>query len=243
MWVCSCSDFLSAQFLIKDFQFSPTLLQALSLDVLKNEPVARQVAPSGKQVHFMIAVLINFGLLLAIAAVAVSDCRCRRIPNSATYPLMLTGLSLSLATSGFGFFSMGITEKLSFPGFSDSIKGAFCCFAVMFVIYSYTNSGAGDVKLAAGIGSFLGVQGGILTICYAYIAAACFAGCLIVWMFGFGFAVRSLLRSLRLWPYPEEPAVEDRAKALMSRGLPLAPFFLIGTILALFDLPSFSFSK
>jgi prepilin signal peptidase PulO-like enzyme (type II secretory pathway) len=109
----------------------------------------------------------------------------------------------------------------------------------MFVIYSYTNSGAGDVKLAAGIGAFLGVKGGLLTICYAYIAAACFAGCLMIWLFGFGFAARGVMRFSQIWHAPENPEIEARAKTIMSKGLPLAPFFLIGTLLTLFDLLRF----
>lgn len=109
----------------------------------------------------------------------------------------------------------------------------------MFAIYSYTNSGAGDVKLAAGLGAFLGVKGGLLTICYAYISAACFAGCLVIWVFGFGFAIRGLMRFLQVWKSPENPEIEARATALMSLGLPLAPFFLIGTVFSLFDLLRF----
>jgi len=122
---------------------------------------------------------------------------------------------------------------------AEASFGCLTCFAIMFVIYSYTNSGAGDVKLAAGIGAFLGVKGGLLTICYTYIAAACFAGCLMIWLFGFGFAARSVMRFSQIWTAPENPKIEARAKKIMSQGLPLAPFFLIGTLLTLFDLLRF----
>ncbi len=122
----------------------------------------------------------------------------------------------------------------------QSALGCFSSFAVMFAIYSYTNSGAGDVKLAAGIGAFLGVKGGLLTICYAYICAACFAVCLIIWLFGYGFALRRLMRFMQVWVAPESPEIEEKAQAIVSQGLPLAPFFLIGAILALFDLLRFS---
>jgi prepilin signal peptidase PulO-like enzyme (type II secretory pathway) len=123
--------------------------------------------------------------------------------------------------------------------FSEAFAGCLSCFAVMFAIYSYTNSGAGDVKLAAGIGAFLGVKGGLLAICYAYISAACFAGCLLIWLFGFGFALRGLLRFMNVWVTPESPEISAKAQAIMSRGLPLAPFFLVGTVLTLFDLLRF----
>jgi len=159
----------------------------------------------------------------------------RRIPNFVSYPCICFGLALAGICSIAGS-AQTQGDCISFP---HSMLGTLVCFILMFVIYSYTNSGAGDVKLAAGIGAFLGVKGGLLAICYAYISAACFAGCLLIWLFGFGFALRGLLRFINVWVTPESPEIDAKAKAIMSRGLPLAPFFLIGTILTLFDLLRF----
>ncbi len=173
------------------------------------------------------------GLLVGLVWVTWHDLKSRRIPNVATYTMVLAGLIWGGICN---FFPHPIVASHSFP---EALAGCSSCFAVMFAIYSFTNSGAGDVKLAAGVGSFLGVKGGLLTICYAYISAACFAGCLLIWLFGFGYAIRGLLRFMRIWATPEEPEIEVKAKAIMSRGLPLAPFFLIGTVLTLVDLLRF----
>lgn len=173
------------------------------------------------------------GVMGCLGFVSWTDVWSRKIPNLATYSLGLTGLIWGAA------ISFHPSPQLLVDSFLGSLAGLIVSFSIMFVIYAYTNSGAGDVKLAAGIGAFLGIQGGLLTICYAYITAACFASCLLIWMFGFGYVARSSLRVLKLWPYPEDPAIEERANSIMSQGLPLAPFFLIGTILTIFDLPSF----
>jgi len=183
--------------------------------------------------------IVSVGIAILIGMTsycAVIDVVSRRIPNAATYSLAIGGLAFSSIMS---LAVNGLTEAPLSSSLLGSIQGLLTSFAIMFVIYAYTNSGAGDVKLAAGIGSFLGMKGGLLTICYAYITAACFAGCLVIWMFGFGFAVRAVLRLPRLWVTPECPEIEARAKTIMSKGLPLAPFFLIGTLLTLFDLLRF----
>jgi len=172
-------------------------------------------------------------LLTFLCAAAKFDIALRRIPNAVSYTLVLFGLVFALARDYGVDFGPISSSSL------DAILGAFICFAGMFIIYAYTNSGAGDVKLAAGIGAFLGVKGGLLTICYAYITAACFVGCLMIWLFGFGFAARSVMRFSQIWPATERPEIEAKAKRIMSKGLPLAPFFLIGTILTLFDLLRF----
>ncbi len=176
---------------------------------------------------------MNYICLLPMLMIAsVFDIRTRRIPNRLTYSMVLIGLLLA----AIGTFARSIfgDSWLQWPTSStEAWGGAFASFSILFLIYSYTNSGAGDVKLAAGIGSLLGMQGGVLTICYAYIAAATFAVCLLLWKFGFGFVLRGLLRHLRWWPWPEDSIVEQKAKELMSRGLPLAPFFLIGTCIHL----------
>ena len=191
-------------------------------------------------IPWVLATIVRFvelavlgGLLVALGWIAREDIRSRRIPNRATYPMILLGLLWGLGSSF-------VTHRL-FPVQSllDALLGCLICFAIMFVIYVYTNSGAGDVKLAAGIGSFLGVKGGFLAICYTYITAACFAGCLILWMFGFGFAARGLLRTLGIWTAPEPEAVQLKVAELLSRGLPLAPFFLIGTTLVLLEFMGF----
>ena len=89
---------------------------------------------------------INLLALLAILAVAVfCDLRVRKIPNS----LILLGLAL-----GFGL-SMLPTG----PGVLAAAGGFGLGFAAFLPLYALRVLGAGDVKLMAVAGSFLGVAG------------------------------------------------------------------------------------
>lgn len=85
-------------------------------------------------------------LLAAIALVAILaawfDLRERRIPNLLVFPAAIFGLSLH-ATRGW--------NELWFSG-----KGLLVGLALLFIPYLLRVMGAGDVKLLAAIGSFVG---------------------------------------------------------------------------------------
>ncbi len=71
------------------------------------------------------------------------DIACRRIPNLLTGVGLLVGLALSiLVTNGIGL--------------GNSLLGALAGFAVMLPLYTLRAMGAGDVKLMAAVGAFLG---------------------------------------------------------------------------------------
>lgn len=84
------------------------------------------------------------GVLICILVLALAhDIACRRIPN------WLTGAGL-LAGLGFGFLAPnGIG-----PG--SSLLGVLAGFAVLLPLHLLRAMGAGDVKLMAAVGAFLG---------------------------------------------------------------------------------------
>src|SRR5262245_7935200 len=82
-------------------------------------------------------------LLVLVATEAVTDIRGRRIPNWLTLTVVLTGLAQS-------FTPWRVTEPLW------SLCGLLAGFAVTFLLYSIGARGAGDVKLTAGIGAWVG---------------------------------------------------------------------------------------
>lgn len=87
-------------------------------------------------------------LLLApflVAAVA-TDIRRRRIPNVVTIPMMVTGLALA-------FFQHGL------PGCGWAAAGLVVGGALLLPAFALGGMGAGDVKLLAGVGAFLGPWG------------------------------------------------------------------------------------
>lgn len=74
---------------------------------------------------------------------AATDLRRFRVPNAATLPLFASGLAFHGATAGWSGLQFGLT-------------GAAFGFAVLFAPYAFGVMGAGDLKLLAGVGAWLG---------------------------------------------------------------------------------------
>jgi prepilin peptidase CpaA len=82
---------------------------------------------------------------LAVAGLAcVSDLRTRRVPNVLTFPAVLAALVFHLFVHGL-------------PGLGWSAAGAFLGLLVFLPIFALGGLGAGDVKLAAALGAWVGV--------------------------------------------------------------------------------------
>lgn len=83
-------------------------------------------------------------VLVAVFIAAVNDIRFFTVQNAVTLPLLLSGLI-------YNWFANGGA------GFSGSIYGALFGFGALMVFYLFGGIGAGDVKLMAGIGAWLGM--------------------------------------------------------------------------------------
>lgn len=79
----------------------------------------------------------------ACVVCATTDVRRFRVPNAVTLPLLASGLAYHAATAGW-------------PGLRLSLGGAGFGFVVLFVPFALGVMGAGDVKLLAGVGAWLG---------------------------------------------------------------------------------------
>jgi prepilin peptidase CpaA len=82
-------------------------------------------------------------MLALVGYAAITDLRVRRIPNWLTLTVVLSGLAQSLTSWAL------ISPK-------QSLLGLVVGFAVTFLLYIVGGRGAGDVKLTAGIGAWLG---------------------------------------------------------------------------------------
>ena len=91
----------------------------------------------------MIALLL---LIVLLTISIVTDLHSRRIPNT----LICTGLLIGFSLSVFNF-NGNITP-------TDSLLGALVGLALFLPIYLIGKMGAGDVKLLAMCGSFLGIE-------------------------------------------------------------------------------------
>jgi prepilin peptidase CpaA len=103
------------------------------------------------QVHLIPASIV----LAAAMTAAVMDVWKFKVYNALTVPLLLTGLVYHAIAGGT-------------QGFLGSLLGVLCGFAILFVVYSMGGVGAGDVKLMAAVGAWLGMP---LTL-YVFVASA-----------------------------------------------------------------------
>jgi prepilin signal peptidase PulO-like enzyme (type II secretory pathway) len=192
--------------------------------------------------------LSGFVLLAVLAVSAVTDAREHRIYNCATYSAVLWALLINVTASilsGGEGSSLFVFVPASFVGpqwlggvgIGQSLVGLALCFGITLIGYHLSGSGAGDVKLAAAIGSVLGLQLGVYAVVYSYIIAAV---AIVVWsIYNNGplalvkagsRAVGSLLGPL--WPFPPSP----KDNALLLKPIPLGPYFAIGTLLVVLEL-------
>jgi prepilin peptidase CpaA len=90
---------------------------------------------------------INFGVVLfvcvAMTVAAVIDGWKLKVPNWITFPFALSGLAYHLFTSGLG-------------GLTTSLVGLAVGLGLLLVPYIIGGMGAGDVKLFAGVGAWMG---------------------------------------------------------------------------------------
>ncbi len=86
-------------------------------------------------------------LAAAICAIigAVSDVRSNRIPNWLTYGGLALGLVVRTATGGWHSLGQGLT-------------GALICGGVLLLFFLVRGMGAGDVKLMAAVGAWVGLH-------------------------------------------------------------------------------------
>lgn len=147
-------------------------------------------------------------LLLAVAMLvcSITDIMDRRIPNVVTFPLAGAALAFNLAGWMAGHTA---SVALGAIGPSASVTGLAACFGVMLANHLFAGHGAGDVKLAAGMGACLGLESGLLALAYAYVVA--------------GVVATGMLIAGR-WRRA------DPVQA--SRGVPLAPCLAAGAGLA-----------
>jgi prepilin peptidase CpaA len=90
--------------------------------------------------------------VLAVSlAAAVFDLRSRRIPNWLTLPAFLAGMAHAAWVAGWA-------------GLADGLAAAILVALPFFLLFALAGGGAGDVKLMAAIGAWVGLVNGIVVL-------------------------------------------------------------------------------
>lgn len=90
-------------------------------------------------------------VIVACAVAAITDIQSRRIPNALTIPLFFTGIIAAFAFRG----SWGALE---------SFIAAMLLMTPYLLLFLFAGGGAGDAKLMAGIGAWLGLISGMAAL-------------------------------------------------------------------------------
>ncbi|WMW65074.1 A24 family peptidase [Nitratidesulfovibrio liaohensis] len=129
--------------------------------------------------------------LAAVLLVAVTtDLRAMRIPNWLTFPAMLAGV---VANAALGAWTGGLSG--AWDGLLFSLSGFGLGLGLMLIPFLLRVMGAGDVKLLAAAGAFLGAE----TVFRAFIWTSLAGGVYALGVLAFHLPqLRAVLRSLRV---------------------------------------------
>jgi prepilin peptidase CpaA len=160
--------------------------------------------------------------LVVLGVATFTDLRSRRIPNWLVLPFLLTGIVVSVWMHGW-------------QGLGQSLSGALLGLVIYGVLFWMGGMGAGDVKLCAAIGAWVGPQqlilalvitgmvGGVMVFCWAVFGGflkELFTG---AGNLAFGWTGRGGLRD------PEMVIANP-----LKRKMPYAPAIAIGTLISFF---------
>jgi len=101
-------------------------------------------------------------VLIATCIGAATDVWRFRVYNALTIPLFLSGFAYHCSVDGFA-------------GFQTALAGSAFGFAVLVAPYALGLMGAGDVKLLAGIGAWLGFPATAIVFVVSSLATGCYA--------------------------------------------------------------------
>jgi prepilin peptidase CpaA len=163
-------------------------------------------------------------VLVATLIAAIFDVWKYKVYNALTLPLLLSGLLYHGAFGGWA-------------GLADSGLGMLFGFAVLLLFYSMGGMGAGDVKLMAAIGAWLGMPLTFYVFIASALAGGVYAVSLLVLAGGIQEAVINMhILWLRMRAFSRHLGSDDRVEFEVKRDdrrkrlIPFAAMVAIGVV-------------
>lgn len=160
--------------------------------------------------------LVSAVLILA----AWIDGRELRVPNWITFPMVLSGLIYSTAVGGAA-------------GLGAGILGMCVGLLTLLPLYAVGGMGAGDVKLMAGIGAWVGWKITFAAFCVSVVVGAAMAIVMVLWSRQLKHHYENFLLILSEWLIIRHPGELSRIAAERKPRMMLLPYGIpicIGTI-------------
>ncbi len=171
--------------------------------------------------------VLYLSVLLVFAS--ITDFRYQKIPNYLTLPTILCAMI-------YHFLFGGV------QGVLFSLLGLLTGFAVLILPYAMGGMGAGDVKLMAAVGSFLGAEGAFISFLLTALFGGVYALLVILYFRKIFKGVfkqffNTLLAFALTKKYMPDPLIKDKNKPRLCYGIAIAlgTFTYIGLNLSRYE--------
>jgi prepilin peptidase CpaA len=167
--------------------------------------------------------------LIVLAVAVYTDLRSRRIPNWLVLPFVLLGIVVSPWRADW----RGPSHHIGWHGVGLSFAGLGLGFLLFGILFWMGGMGAGDVKLFAALGAWIGPQQILWSLFFTSLAGGFI---ILSWI-----AYRVIFKKLFLgvgrlvFGWKPQGAADDASLAdLLKRKIPYAPAIAIGTLMSFF---------
>lgn len=153
---------------------------------------------------------VKFVCLVLIVA-AYIDGKQLRVPNWITFPMFLAGLAFNVWLSGW-------------TGLGEGLLGGLVGLLCLLPLYAVGGMGAGDVKLMAGVGAWLGASVTFYAFCVSAIVGAVMAVGMVLYRRRFVQHYANFVIILTEWMQTKNPRELSRLAAERKPTMMLLPY-------------------
>lgn len=154
--------------------------------------------------------LVNVVCVILILA-AYIDGKQLKVPNWITFPMVLAGLAYNLWVGGWA-------------GLGGATLGMFVGLACLLPLYAVGGMGAGDVKLMAGVGAWLGATVTFYAFCVSVIVGAVIAVAMVLYKRDVKKHYTNLLTIVGEWLDVRDPRKLSAIAAKRKSSMLLLPY-------------------